>query len=208
MSNIFLTFDKVTVEGVNLKQFSKAHSKLDSNYNNSAKKDLKDIVKGLNNVDKWIKALSTLSKSGSEYATRSFNMEDWGERRELAEAVGLEDRVLIYAIGGATYFAEPEKTIFTVDELILACNTYAEELEKRIAKYRSQVEKELSDEDRTVHLTFSKYCYIDVKGAAAKKVYEILSDRVDHTLVFTLDDVKAADDLYRLKLTAIDVEEI
>ena len=209
MSDVKLTFDNVTIEGVNIKHLNKGHSTLGSNYNNAAKKELKDITKDLNCLDTAIEKLRAAPGSKKKY-----NLIDYRKASEdfekLSKLAGLDsdDWNLEYNLRAAMkhYKGEP----LTKDEIILACNKKIKALEKELVECQTQLEKKLSDDKWLLHLTFSKYCYIDVKGPAAKKVYEILSDKEDHDFVFTLDDgdIKDADSTYHLTLTAIDAEEI
>lgn len=212
MSDVKLTLDSVTIEGVNIKHVNKASSILDTNYNNSAKKELKDTTKRLDCMDKWIEGLSAISNKNKYARKKSYEyISDWLEA--LAEVAGFDNYsfdILYTAEDAARYYSKIKKQARTVDELILACNTYAEYLEKNLVNLQTKLETKLTDDKWLLHLTFSKYCYIDVKGAVAKKVYEILSDKENHTFVFRLDpnDAKDADWLYHLTLTAVDAEEV
>jgi hypothetical protein len=209
MSDVKLTLDSVTIEDVNIKYLNKASSILDSNYNNGAKKELKDVTKELNRLDTVIEKLSAVPESKKKYDLIDYrkSTEDFNSLSNLAnfdpDDWHLESTIRI-AI--KNYKKEP----LTKDEIILACNKDIERLEKELIKYQTRLETKLTDDKWLLHLTFSKYCYIDVKGAAAKKVYEILSDKENHTFVFRLDpnEAKDADYFYHLALTAIDAEEV
>lgn len=212
MSDVKLTLDNVTIEGVSIKHVNKASSILDTNYNNSAKKELKAVTKELNRLDTVIEKLSTIPESKKKYNLVDYKTidEDFNSLSNLAN-FDPHDWELKYTIQTAIKkYTNYKKKLLTKDEIILACNKDIERLEKELIKYQTRLETKLTDDKWLLHLTFSKYCYIDVKGAAAKKVYEILSDKENHTFVFRLDpnDAKDADWLYHLTLTAVDAEEV
>ena len=209
MSDVKLTLDGVTVEGVNIKHVNKASSILDSNYNNSAKKELKAVTKALNILDTVIEKLSAAPSTKRKFAFKTYDQEKQSFKN-LSDLTGFSfnDYHVQDLVSSTAY--KYKKEPLTKDEIILACNKKIEALEKELIKYQTQLEKKLSDDKWLLHLTFGKYCYIDVKGAAAKRVYEILSDEEDHAFVFRLDpnDVKSADYFYHLTLTAVDAEEV
>lgn len=94
---------------------------------------------------------------------------------------------------------------------ISACNVYATEfLEKELSALQTELEKPLADDKWILCLTFGKYCWFNIKGAGAKKVYNTLLDEKKHTFVFKIDpnQVKDVDKLYKLTLEAIDAEEV
>lgn len=209
MSDVKLTLDNVTIEGVNIKYVNKASSILDSNYNNAAKKELKDVTKTLKLLDTVIEKLGAAPSTRLKFAFNDYNQE-LQSCKKLSDLIGFDfyDYTVRDLVSSAA--RKYKKKPLTKDEIILACNKEIEALEPEVIKYQTQLEKKFSDDRWLLHLTFSKYCYIDIKGAAAKKVYEILSDKEDHTFVFRLSssDVKDADYFYHLTLTAIDAEEV
>lgn len=210
MSDVKLTLDNVTIEGINIKHVNKASSVLDSNYNNAAKKELKDVTKTLKLLDTVIEKLSAAPSTRLKFAFSDYNQE-LQSCRKLSDLTGFDfyGSYTVRDLVSSTAYKYKKKPL-TKDEIILACNKEIEALEPEVIKYQTQLEKKFSDDKWLLHLTFSKYCYIDVKGAAAKKVYEILSDKEDHTFVFRLEptDAKDVDYLYHLTLTAVDAEEI
>lgn len=217
MSNkVKLTLDNVVVEGVNIKHVNKASSVLDTNYNNSVKKELKDITKQLDWTDEWIEGLSALLNSENKSAKKSYDINDYDVHKKLMRLAGLDTSnasLCWIIIDACQYYHKKTKnwtSFSTLDKFLLACKAYAKYLEKSLVGLQTKLEAKLSEDKWLLHLTFSKYCYIDIIGASAKKVYEILSDKENHTFVFRLDpnEAKDADYLYHLTLTAIDAEEV
>lgn len=211
MSDVTLSLDTIVIEGINISYLSKSNSKLNTNYNNGVKKDLKTTTKELDYLDKWIVGLSAISNSKSEfiYDKRSA----WKSIKEFADLVGFAEtsnQDLLWTLERAIYRYPTDKKTLTIDELILACNSYTEYLEKKLIDLQTKLEKAFTDDQWLLHLTFSKNCYINIKGSAGKKVYNVLLDKKNHTFVFKLDpeDVKDADEMYHLALTAIDAEEV
>jgi cytoskeletal protein RodZ len=213
MSDVKLSFDTVVVEGVNIKRVAKSYSKTNNNYNNATKKDIKDTEKTLKYIDKWIEAFSAISDSENKYDVGKYD-----NRTELAKSMnfGKDYYQASHILLNVAVYSYPEINSarntkeLTASEIVLACNVYATEvLEKRLSALQTELEKTFTDDQWLLHLTFSQYCWIEVKGAAAKKVYSTLLDEKDHTFVFKIDpkQIHKAEWLYKLTLTAIDAEE-
>lgn len=211
MSDVKLSFDTVVVEGVNIKRVARSYSKTSNNYNNNTKKDAKDAIKDLKYMDKWIESFSAISDSKDEY-----NVLKRENRTELANSmkIGKDDYQASYLLSMAVLHSYPDikkHEKLTASEIVSACNVYATEvLEKNLSALQTELEKPFADDQWLLHLTFSQYCWIEVKGAAAKKVYNTLLDEKNHTFVFKINPNRAYDAewLYKLTLTAIDAEEV
>lgn len=211
MSDVKLSFDTVVVEGVNIKQVARSYSKTSNNYNNATKKDVKDTRKALKYLDKWIEAFSAISDSKDKYDVWKFK-----NRSELINSMNIcsdndpQANYLLLKVVEYSYDAK-ENTELTANEIVSACNIYATEvLEKRLSALQTELEKTFADDQWLLHFTFSQYCWIELKGAAAKKVYNTLLDEMNHTFVFKINpnQIQNAKWLYSLHLKAIDAEEV
>lgn len=202
MSDIKLSFDNVVVEGVDIKRVAKSYSRTN---NNATKKAAKDTIKDLEYLDKMIEKFSVIS---------DYDLWKYTDRMDLIHSMNIckdvyQASCILESALWHSYKDTKKNKKLTTSEIVTACNVYATEvLEKKLTALQTELEKPF--DQWLLHLTFSKYCWIEVEGAAAKKVYDTLLDEKKHTFVFKIDpnQVHDAEWLYKLTLKAIDAEEV
>lgn len=206
MSDIKLSFDNVVVEGVDIKRVVKSYSRTN---NNATKKAAKDTIKDLEYLDKMIEKFSVISDFENKY-----DLWKYTDRMDLIRSMNIckdlyQASCILRSALCHSYEDTKKNKKLTTSEIVTACNVYATEvLEKKLTTLQTELEKPF--DQWLLHLTFSKYCWIEIEGAAAKKVYDTLLDEKKHTFVFKIDpnQVHDAEYLYRLTLKAIDAEEV